>query len=229
MGNRVKVKGMDSGERPVRPAPLWRRKERAPGQKFSYILNEIAADESLERVSVADLMAAMGDRAFGPLLFVFALPNILPAPPGTAGLLGIPLIFLSLQLTLGSKPWLPGFISARSIRREAFAGIISRATPWLTRAERMLTPRFGVLVHPPAEYLIGATCLLLSLVLSLPIPFVNATPAFTICLFALAILERDGFWVIAGAVMTVVSGILAALLGYTAIVGGLMVLEKAFG
>lgn len=220
---------MDSDDRPKRPTVPWRRRPPEPGQKFSDILNEFAADESLERVSVADLVRVMGDRAFGPLLFVFALPNILPSPPGTSGLLGIPLIFLSLQLTLGSKPWLPSFITARSIRREAFAGIINRATPWLARAERMLTPRLEFLAQPPAEYLIGATCLLLSLVLSLPIPFVNALPAFTICLFALGILERDGAWVIAGAVMTLVSGIMAALLGYTAIVAGFMVLEKAFG
>ena len=207
----------------------WRQTVREPGRKFSEILTEIAADESLERVSVGDLMGAMGDRAFGPLLFVFALPNILPSPPGTSGLLGIPLVFLSMQLMFGRKPWLPGIIAARSMTREGFAGIIHRATPWLAKAERMLTPRLGFLIHPPAEYVIGALCLLMAVVLALPIPFANSVPAFTVCLFALGILERDGIWVMAGMVMCVVSCLLAVLLGYTAIVAAIMVFTSAFG
>lgn len=208
---------------------LLRHRAGDPGRKFSAILTDIAGDETLDRVSVADLLGAMGDRAFGPLLFVFALPNVLPSPPGTSGLLGIPLIFLAVQLMLGRKPWLPGIIAARSMSREGFAGIINRATPWLAKAERMLRPRLGILVHPPAEYLIGGLVLLLALVLALPIPFVNATPAFTICLLALGILERDGVWVLAGAAMAVVSLVLAVLLGYTVIVAALMVFTRAFG
>lgn len=207
----------------------WRRMSREPGQKFSEILAAIAGDDSLDRVKVADLVGAMGDRAFGPLLFVFALPNILPAPPGTSGVLAIPLVFLAIQLMFGRKPWLPGFIASRSMSREGFASIVARAMPWLTKAERMLKPRLGLVVHPPAEYGIGAIILLLALVLSLPIPFVNATPAFTICLFALGILGRDGVWILAGVVMTAASFLLAAALGYTVIGAAIMVFAKAFG
>ena len=98
----------------------WRRMSREPGQKFSEILAAIAADDSLDRVKVADLVGAMGDRAFGPLLFVFALPNILPAPPGTSGVLAIPLVFLAIQLMFGRKPWLPGFIASRSVKGTRF-------------------------------------------------------------------------------------------------------------
>jgi hypothetical protein len=67
------------------------------------------------------------------------------------------------------------------------------------------------------EYLIGVICLLLSIVLFLPIPMGNMPPAIAICLFALAILEGDGIWVLAGfvasfAAVAIVWGVLFALI-----------------
>ena len=209
--------------------PSWRRAPRPPGQKFGEILTDIAEDDSRERVSVADLLEAMGDRAFGPLLFVFALPNILPAPPGTSAVLGLPLIFLSGQLMLSKAPWLPKLIADRSMKREDFGSIVGRATPWLAKAEKLLRPRLGRLVDAPAEYLIGAMCLMMAVVLALPIPFVNMLPAFTISLFALGVLERDGVWILAGVVVWLISSILAVILGYALFKTAILLFTNAFG
>ena len=43
------------------------------------------------------------------------------------------------------------------------------------------------------------------MVLFLPIPLGNMLPAFAISLIALGILERDGLWIIVGAVLGVLS------------------------
>lgn len=56
-----------------------------------------------ERISVADLLAAMQDRALAALMFIFAVPNVVPVPPGTSAILGAPFIFLAAQLTLGRR------------------------------------------------------------------------------------------------------------------------------
>lgn len=190
---------------------------RRHGGRLSEILTSIAGDESLDRVSVADIFRAMGDRAFGALILIFALPNIVPTPPGTSALTGAPLVFLSAQLMLGQSPWLPKVIANRSMTRTDFASIVSRISPWLARGERMLRPRLSFLVYPPAEYLTGLLCLILSIILILPIPLGNILPAIAICLFSFGILERDGFCVLLGTVMfalsvTVVAGVLVALI-----------------
>jgi hypothetical protein len=44
---------------------------------------------------VAELLETAGDRAFGALMFVFALPNVVPTPPGVSAALGLPLIVLA--------------------------------------------------------------------------------------------------------------------------------------
>ncbi|MEW5966828.1 MAG: exopolysaccharide biosynthesis protein [Pseudomonadota bacterium] len=183
---------------------------------LSALLREIGDDPGRERISIGDLLAALGDRALGALLFIFAFPNILPTPPGTSAVLGAPLIFLAAQLTLGRKPWLPALVTRRSMARADFQALMQRMGPWLERAEKLLRPRASVLALPPMEYLIGLVCLLLAAVLVLPIPFGNMLPALAISLMALGVLERDGLWVIAGlgvaiASAVVVSGVVFAM------------------
>lgn len=174
---------------------------------LSATLARLGADESRDRISVRDIFAAMGDRAFGALMLVFALPNVIPTPPGTSAVLGAPLVFLAAQLMLGLKPWLPGVIADRSMTRADFSALSTRITPWLARAERLLKPRLGVLVRQPAENAIGFICLVLAVILALPIPLGNMLPAFSICLFSLAILERDGLFSLLGLVTGLASGV----------------------
>jgi hypothetical protein len=101
--------------------------------------------------------------------------------------------------------------------RAHFASVVQRVAPWLARAERLLRPRLAVLARPPFEYAVGGVCLFLSLILFLPIPMGNMPPAIAICLLSLAILERDGVWVLAGlcataASIAIVWGVLFALI-----------------
>jgi hypothetical protein len=184
---------------------------------LSEVLREIGEDQTRSRVSFGDLLTAMGDRALGALLFLFASPNILPSPPGASTVLGTPLIFLAAQLTFGCRPWLPGFITQRSMSHEDYRALIKRVGPWLEKAEKLLRPRLSCLATPPMEYLVGFICFVLSVILALPIPMGNNLPGLAISLMALGILEKDGIWVMAGlttsvVAIAVVSGVLLAML-----------------
>lgn len=183
---------------------------------LSAMLHTMAHDDRRDRIAVGDLLAALGDRALAALLFVFALPNVLPVPPGTSTLLGAPMVFLAAQLAFGRRPWLPGVIARRTMPRSDFAALVRRIGPWLARAERLLKPRLVWLALPPMEYLVGLVCLLLSVVLVLPVPLGNMLPALAISLLALGVLERDGLWILAGlataaASAVVVSGVVFAM------------------
>lgn len=174
------------------------------------MLHALAQDESRDRIAVGDLLTSLGDRALAALLFVFALPNVLPVPPGTSTILGAPLVFLAAQLAFGLRPWLPAFIARRTMTRTDFAALVRRIGPWLARAERLLRPRATRLVSPPMEYLVGLVCLLLAVVLVLPVPLGNMLPALAISLFALGIMERDGLWILAGFAAAAVSAVVVS-------------------
>jgi hypothetical protein len=176
------------------------------GLALSALLRQVADDATGERIAVGDLLEALGDRAIGALLFVFAFPNILPMPPGMSAVLGAPLLFLAAQLTFGMRPWLPAIISKRSMSRIDFHGMVGRVVPWLERAEKLLRPRCRALALPPVEYMVGLVCLLLAVVLTLPIPMGNMLPALSISLFALGLIARDGWAIASGMVAALVSG-----------------------
>ena len=175
------------------------------------MLADIANDPARERLAIADLRDAMGDRAFGALLFVFAAPNTLPVnAPGVSVVLGIPLLFLSLQLMLGfARPWLPRAVVASTVTRQRFARVMNVVVPWIRRAERLSQPRWPLLASGLAERLIGLVCAILSIVLILPVPFGNMGPGIAICLLAFALLEQDGKATVAGLATTLLALALA--------------------
>ncbi|EHS53517.1 Exopolysaccharide synthesis ExoD [Rhizobium sp. PDO1-076] len=208
--------------------PLPEGSYRKRGRRLSEILSDIAQDGDRTRVSVADIFTAMGDRAFGALLLIFAIPNVVPTPPGTSAITGAPLVFLAAQLMLGQSPWLPKIIANRSMTREDFAAIVRRISPWLARGERMLRPRMTYLVYPPVEYLTGLLCLILAIILALPIPLGNILPAIAICLFSFGILERDGLCILFGLVTFVVSLVVVAGVLFAIVKGFILLVSATF-
>lgn len=180
-------------------------------RRLSEILEGIANDPARDRIAIADVRDAMGDRAFGALMFVFAAPNTLPvSAPGVSVVLGIPLLFLSLQLLLGfAVPWLPRALVQRTVPRARLAKVMQYVVPWMRRAEKLSRPRWPWLAAGIAERFIGLWCAVLSVVLILPVPFGNMGPGVAICVLAFALLERDGKATLTGIAVSLAALVLA--------------------
>jgi hypothetical protein len=206
----------------------WRRRAAPPERKLSVILQELSADSSRQRVSLGEMMDAMEGRAYGALLLIFAFPNILPSPPGLAAVLGLPLIVLSFGMMLGRAPWLPQFIRRRSVPRETFSAVFTRAAPWVEKAERLLRQRLPLLTWGVAQRVLGGVCLILAVALSLPVPFGNMAPSIAICLIGLGVLERDGVWVLAGLVASVGALVWVVGMAYAIVKSAIFLLVNAF-
>lgn len=150
--------------------------------------------EGREEFSIGTIVDELGERAFGALMFIFAVPNIFPTPPGTSAILGLPLVILTFQLMVGRQTlWLPDAIRRRRIDPGLISSFVRRALPTLVRFEKILKPRFSFIVLSNlAERVIGLVSFLLAIVLFMPIPFGNILPAAAIALLALGLAERDG-------------------------------------
>ncbi len=156
-----------------------------------------------DRISLAEVMAVLGERGFGLLLLVFTLPNAVPvpAPPGVSAILAIPLIFVAAQMVLGlDRPRLPARLRRMSVSQERLSQMLNRAGPLLERIENRLRPRHAALTGARAERILGLICLLLALVMSLPIPMGNAPVAWALVVIALGLIERDGVFTVLGLV-----------------------------
>ncbi|KQT49392.1 hypothetical protein ASG47_03390 [Devosia sp. Leaf420] len=178
--------------------------------RLSATLLRIASEPDRERIFIRDLLRELDHRALAALLFIFAVPNTIPVPPGVSGVLGAPLIFLGAQLMLGRSPWLPRIIADRSFARTDFEKVVIKVGPWLGKAEKLMRPRLEILARPPAEYLVGAMVLLLAIILFLPIPLGNMLPAIAISILALGLIERDGIWILVGTLTAIVSVIIVS-------------------
>lgn len=197
--------------------------------RLSAILVAIAQAQDKERISIGDLLAALRRRALGALMFIFAVPTALPMPPGVSAILGAPLLFLSAQLMLGMKPWLPRLITGRSLSRVDFEKVVTKVAPWLARAEAIMRPRLSFLAHRPAIHLIGLVALILSIVLFLPIPLGNMLPSAAICILALGVLERDGVWILIGLAVAAFSVVVVWGILWALVFAGWFVLSRFFG
>lgn len=200
-----------------------------PPERMSQAIARVVAETETDRVSIGDLFARIGERAHYTLLILFALPNTLPGIPGTSAVLGVPLLYLTLQLALGRAPWLPGFIARRSVGREALASVLERAQPWLQRGERYLKPRLRGLTGTVAERWVGTCSVVLAAMIMLPIPFGNMLPALAIIFAALGLMEEDGLWVLVGAVTGTIASVVVMVVLWAVIKSAIFVVLGAFG
>ena len=167
--------------------------------KASEILGKALRSFDQPKITLEALIAAIGERAFGLILILFALPNCVPAPPGVGSIMGVPLILLGVQLARGRRtPWLPRVIGQRQLSRSALIAVLDRSMPYLRRLERICRPRFTWLTGPEAERLYGILIVVLACAIAIPLPFTNFVPAVGIAFIALGLLEEDGVTAIIG-------------------------------
>ncbi|KQV34646.1 exopolysaccharide biosynthesis protein exod [Rhizobium sp. Root268] len=191
--------------------------EAADHIQLSDILQRLAA-ESGPRITLRDLAVAMQDRSFGAFLVVFALPNLIPLPPGATFILGLPLIFVAWQMVASrdNRIHLPKRMGDYAFDRDSFQTLASRITPWLKRAEKLVKPRAWFVGGRLAERLIGVLALILAIVIFLPIPFGNWLPAFALAVMGFALTERDGVGLAASLVIGIASLVLVSTVIFAA-------------
>ncbi|MBN9078327.1 MAG: exopolysaccharide biosynthesis protein exod [Rhizobiales bacterium 65-79] len=186
-------------------------------RRMSVVFEELARDAS-EAVTILKVRDALGDRSLAALLAFFAAINLLPLPPGTTVVLGPPLVIIAVQMLLGQpRVWLPRSVLDRSIEANKFRQLTTRAMPRLLWLERLIRPRYWPFrSERTADRVIGLVALILGIAVTLPIPFGNWLPAFSIFLLSLALSERDGLCLIAGLVVGVMAFLVIALVAGTA-------------
>lgn len=166
--------------------------------------------ERTGRLTVRDVMEHFGPRGFGAILFIFAVPNLLPLPPGSSTLLAIPLLLVAPQLALGAEaPWAPNRVVERTVDPNWTRSLAQRVNPFLKKAEAVTWRRLPFMFGGIGDRALGAVCTLLAAVLVLPIPLGNLLPATAITILAFSLVQRDGLLALTGyAVATASFGVL---------------------
>lgn len=195
-----------------------------PPRRLSTVFEELARSAE-GPITVAQFRRALGDRSFATLLVFFSCLNLLPLPPGSTLVLGIPLLLLSVQMVFGRRAvWMPEFILRKSVAADSFRRFTERFMPRLKWAERFIRPRYWPFARSHADRIIGSIALILSIAVTLPVPLGNWLPAFSCALVGLALSERDGVLLSIAVVSGALSlAVIAVVVGAASILAGMLI------
>jgi hypothetical protein len=152
-------------------------------------------------VVLGEVLDKAGDRGYGFLLILLAIPAFIPIlPPGTSGVLGALMSIVALQMLFGLKqPWFPKRWRNKVLSPKVVRSLQTRGVAILRQIERVSHPRGrrftrnGLILRLSALVVIG-----LALVLSSPMPFMNTLPALGVLLIGVGLANRDIYFLSAG-------------------------------
>jgi hypothetical protein len=183
----------------------------------SAVLSEIIQAMPAEGLTLRTLLEWLGERGLLIFCMVLTIPFLLPVSiPGTSTPFGLLIALNAVGLALHKPPWLPNRLMNRHIATHQLVPMLAKGVQLFARLERLIRPRLLPLTHGATigrlnVMLLGFSGLLLTA--PLPLPFSNTLPAYGVLLLAMGSLERDGYAVLAGYVMVLLT------LGYFATVG----------
>ena len=162
-------------------------------------LEDAINNNSNDRISIEDIMAAMNSGGFGLVLMFFSLPIFIPLPPPFPSLISLPLLIFAVQMVVGLKaPKLPKIISRKTIKRAVLANIIEKSSIYFAKAEKLLKPRLTFLSKGIFERIVGFFILIFSISVLLPLPLGNLLPGVGILITSFGLIGKDGLVIILG-------------------------------
>ncbi|MFD2251413.1 hypothetical protein FHS82_000566 [Pseudochelatococcus lubricantis] len=193
----------------------------SPASRTSSVLIALRDGEG-ERVTLSEIVDALGPQAFALLFVVLGLPNCLPMPPPIPLICGFLLLGVTAQIVYGRKtPWIPRRLLDRSVARAEVARAVERALPYVRRLEQWSRPRLAFFDTPARMRLTGVALVLIAVSLLTAAPIIGQIPpGIAICLVGLGLVERDGLVVICGLAVGAVGVSLSASF-VAAVVSGL--------
>ncbi|TVP69775.1 MAG: exopolysaccharide biosynthesis protein [Leptolyngbya sp. LCM1.Bin17] len=192
-----------------------------------YFFQEVTAT----KVTLKEILVLAGERTFGVLFVLLALPSALPVPaPGYSIPFGILMFWLAVQLIVGrTRPWVPEGWKTKQFDLLTVQKFVKAGTPWLRRLETVARPRLTyVCTSLPGRVVIGVAIALMAICMMLPIPLTNTLPAIGIFVTGFGLLDDDGAISLGGLGLCVCGGILTLLIlvfGYEAVKTGLSLLR----
>jgi hypothetical protein len=159
------------------------------------------------RITIGDLMDALGDAGLGILLIVFALPSFIPTPGLPVGFVsGTVVALIALQVMIGRHTlWLPERLHNFSLP----SSILIKGAAYLAKPmrffERWLKPRHSEFTGKTARMFLALPIFILAVAIVLPIPLGNQAPSIALIAYGFGLVERDGLAILAAIILSVLA------------------------
>ena len=173
--------------------------EAAPSRGLVAALQVIADQAPAEGMTLHDFSQALGERAFGLMLFALSLPVCIPLLYGIPQIVALPMMAIALQMAMGRpEPWMPKRFGARVMGKQGLEHMAAGAAKYFGWIERIARPRILLLSGRTAERLVGAIFVVFIASILIPLPATNTLPGIGIAIASIGLITRDGLLVLAG-------------------------------
>jgi hypothetical protein len=190
-------------------------------KRFSTVLFDIARTIDPQGLTLRELLERFGERGLLMLCIVLTIPFLLPASiPGSSIPFGLVIALNGIGVLTHRSPWLPARLMNRRLDAKHLIVVLEKAGRLFARLEGLMHPRLLILTHRGTIGRFNGILLVLSgilLMAPLPLPFSNTLPAYAALFLSAGSLERDGYLILAGYLMVLLT---IAYFGGLAVFGG---------
>jgi hypothetical protein len=189
--------------------PINVRRKSTCGKVFTQRVSDLAQDIPSDGITLKEFLDHIGE---GGQLFscmILTAPFLLPVSiPGSSIPFGLAILLLSIAMIIDKNIFLPKRVTSYKISQENVIGLLNGIVRILKRIEKFIKPRLTIFCSgkriDQINGILIAICSIL-LMLPLPVPLTDFLPAYAILFLALGSLECDGYLVMAGYVMTIIT------------------------
>lgn len=187
-------------------------------QDLAHLLRRLADDGAENGLTLFEIRDRLDERAYGLLVLILSIPCLVPGLYGVPQVVGIAILILAFQLLIGrEEPWLPRWLlnlRARAAWLEAMADFAEKRLGWIDRLSR---PRLRRLADGWGERFAAVFMILATATIVLPMT--NTIPSVALALLAVGLIQRDGLFVLGGAVVASAWALLLSAVGVGLLIG----------
>ncbi|WP_425090777.1 exopolysaccharide biosynthesis protein [Tropicimonas sp. S265A] len=165
------------------------------------IIDRAMREAGRDDVCIGHLASAFGRASFIPLMMLPAAAVVSPLSgiPLFSSICGIMILLIAVQLLVGRQCiWLPQWLQQRHIAGPRLERGLMRIKPLAAWLDRHAHSRLGLFFYPPVWFLLPILCAFAGGAMPFLelLPFTSSFLGMTVLLISLAMLTRDGLWVL---------------------------------
>lgn len=196
--------------------------------RYSSVIPEISKKIPNEDLTLKEFIDLIGESGRLIICMLLAAPFLIPISiPGTGIVAGLIIFSLSVSIIFKTDYLIPNRLMNFKISRKNLIKVLNATFSILTRLEKFIKPRLLIMTNKTIMRSINNLFLILSAALfifPLPIPLTDTLPAFGVFFLAAGTLECDGYLILAGYAVVIITAIYfltVILLGWAGISAGL--------
>jgi hypothetical protein len=193
-------------------------------ERTSDTITRISLEIPVEGITFKNFLELIGEQGGLLSCIVLVAPFLFPVSfPGSSIPFGLGILLINVGIITKSHPLIPKRIMDYKISQNNMLKILNGMGRVISGLDRVTKPRFTILVDGPLMDYVNSSIIILCaslLMLPLPVPLTDFLPAYSILFLSLGSIEQDGYLILAGyllAIVTAIYFILITIIGLSGI------------